>query len=78
MRWPFARAREDRSEDIEQLRLQAERARALVEESREMVLVLDADDRVIAASREARRGLDGVAEGRPVPAELLSGAGRHG
>jgi two-component system, OmpR family, phosphate regulon sensor histidine kinase PhoR len=76
MRSFFARGREEHGEDIEALRLQAERARMLVEESREMLLVLDADSRVIAASRRAREGLDGVAEGRAVPAELLDG-GRH-
>jgi two-component system phosphate regulon sensor histidine kinase PhoR len=77
MRWFFARDREEHGEDTEALRLQAERARMLVEESREMVLVLDADDRVIAASRRAREGLDGVAEGRPAPRELLEGDSRH-
>jgi signal transduction histidine kinase len=77
MRWPFARAREDRGEDIEDLQLRAERARALVEESREMLLVLDDQNRVLAASRAAREGLDGVAEGRPVPEELLGGEGRR-
>jgi two-component system phosphate regulon sensor histidine kinase PhoR len=74
MRWPFAR-REERFEDIEQLRLHAERARALVEESREMLVVLDAENRVIAASRAAREGLDGVAEGRVLPQELFDGDG---
>jgi two-component system, OmpR family, phosphate regulon sensor histidine kinase PhoR len=77
MRWPFARGREEHSEDIDALRVQAERARLLVEESREMLLVLDADNRVIAASRRAREGLDGIAEGRPAPSELLEGDGRH-
>jgi two-component system, OmpR family, phosphate regulon sensor histidine kinase PhoR len=76
VRWPFARAREDRGEDTDELRLRAERARALVEESREMLLVVDPDDRVLAASRAARRGLDGIEEGRRVPDELL-GEGRH-
>ena len=75
MRWFFARSREEHDEDIEALRLQAERARRLVEESREMLLVLDADDRVIAASRRAQEGLDGIAEGRPAPTELLEGEG---
>ncbi len=75
MRWPFTKAREEPTEDIEGLRLRAERARSLVEESREMLLVLDAENRVIAASREAREGLDGIAEGRPVPEELLGGEG---
>src|SRR5918992_1924589 len=77
MRWFFARVREEHGEDTEALRLQAERARMLVEESREMLLVLDADNRVIAASRRAREGLDGIAEGRPPPAELLEGDRRH-
>ena len=54
--------REEHGEDTEALRLQAERARMLVEESREMLLVLDAENRVIAASRRAREGLEGVAE----------------
>lgn len=77
MRWFLARDREEHGEDIEALRLQAERARLMVEESREMLVVLDAGNRVIAASRRAREGLDGIAEGRPVPSELLEGDGRH-
>ena len=77
MKWPFARARGASAEDDRALRLEAERARKLVEESREMMLVLDSENRVIAASRRAREGLDGVAEGRPVPPELLEGGGRH-
>ena len=76
MKWPFVRAR-DVADDLGALRLEAERARKLVEESREMMLVLDADDRVIAASKRARQGLDGIVEGRPVPAELLEGGGGH-
>ena len=42
-----------------------------------MLLVLDAEDRIVAASRAARQGLDGIAEGRTVPGELLGGEGRH-
>ncbi len=42
-----------------------------------MLLVLDADDRVIAASRAAREGLGGVIEGQPVPDVLLGGEGRR-
>src|SRR5918993_2811478 len=77
MRWFFARDREEHGEDTEALRLQAERARMLVEESREMLLVLDAENRVVAASRRAREGLDGIAEGRHVPDELLEGTRGH-
>ncbi len=42
-----------------------------MEESREIVVVLDEDERVIAASRRARESLDGLEDGAPVPAELL-------
>ena len=77
MKWPFARARRVAAEDELALRVEAERARKLVEESREMMLVLDSQDRVLAASRRAREGLDGLTEGGPVPAELLEGGGGH-
>ena len=53
------------------LRLEAERGRKLVEESLEIVLVLDADDRVVAASRRAREALPAVEEGALVPDEVL-------
>jgi two-component system, OmpR family, phosphate regulon sensor histidine kinase PhoR len=49
----------------------AERGRILIEESRELVVVLDADRRVIAASRRARESLEGVDEGTPFPERLL-------
>jgi two-component system phosphate regulon sensor histidine kinase PhoR len=49
----------------------AARGRVLVEESPEMVLVLDERDIVVAASRRARDSLRGVVEGDPVPDELL-------
>jgi two-component system, OmpR family, phosphate regulon sensor histidine kinase PhoR len=77
MKWPFARGRRVAADQEQALRVEAERARKLVEESREMMLVLDSENRVIAASRRALEGLDGVAEGRPVPAELLAGSSRH-
>ncbi len=51
----------------------AARARALVEESREAVVVLDADDHVLLASRRARQALDGIREGDRLPPALLSG-----
>ena len=41
------------------LRLEAERGRLLVEESREIVVVLDHEGRVVAASRRARELLEG-------------------
>src|SRR5215210_5471015 len=60
----------------EEERAAAERGRVLVEESREIVLVLDAADTVVAASRRAREALPGVELGQPVPDELLEDAGR--
>lgn len=49
------------------------RGRALIEESREAVVVLDDDDRVLLASRRARQTLDGLREGAPLPRGLLAG-----
>ena len=54
-------------------RVEAARGRALVEESREVVLVLDEAHRVVAASRRAREELPSVEPGEPVPEELLVG-----
>ncbi|MGE5690001.1 MAG: sensor histidine kinase [Pseudomonadota bacterium] len=55
----------------EDLRVEAERGRVLVEESREIVVVLDEEGRVLAASRRARETVDGLAEGAPLPQGLL-------
>jgi signal transduction histidine kinase len=51
--------------------VEAARGRYLVEESPEIVLVLDENDVVVAASRRARESLAGMSEGEPVPPELL-------
>ena len=59
-----------------ELRLEAARAGRLVEESREIVVVLDSNRRVIAASRRAREALEGVEEGVPFPEELTRTGGR--
>ena len=56
---------------LDELRLEARRGRALVEESREIVVVLDEHDRVVAASRRARELLGGLEEGAEAPASLL-------
>jgi signal transduction histidine kinase len=55
----------------DELRAEAERGRILVEESREIVVVLDEEQRVIGASRRARQSLQGLEEGRPLPPELV-------
>ncbi len=52
--------------------MDAERGRVLLEESRELVVVLDDADCVVAASRRAREAIDGLAEGRPLPESLLA------
>jgi len=53
--------------------VEAIRGRTLVEESREAVVVLDDDDRVVLASRRARQTIDGIREGEHVPPDLLTG-----
>jgi len=57
-------------------RADVERARALIEESREIVVVLDESRRVVTASRRARESLDGLVEGSVFPDELLHLGGR--
>jgi signal transduction histidine kinase len=52
-----------------------ERGRILLEESREMVVVLDDRDVVLAASKRARESLDGLVEGEPLPVHLPGPAG---
>ena len=56
---------------MENAELEAERGRRLLEESSEIVLVVDEDDRLIAASRRARETLDGLVPGQAVPEQLL-------
>ena len=57
----------------EEVDADAVRGRALVEESREAVVVLDDADRVLVASRRARQALEGIREGEPLPPGLLTG-----
>jgi two-component system phosphate regulon sensor histidine kinase PhoR len=56
---------------MEKPELEAERGRRLLEESPEIVLVLDDEDRLVAASRKARETLEGLVPGKPVSGELL-------
>ena len=53
------------------MQLAAARAAQLIEESREIVLVLDEDRRVVAASRRAREAIEGLHEGATLPAGLM-------
>jgi two-component system, OmpR family, phosphate regulon sensor histidine kinase PhoR len=59
------------SDELTALRVAAERAHVLIEESREIVVVLDGDRRVLAASRRAREALEGLREGAPLPEGVL-------
>jgi two-component system, OmpR family, phosphate regulon sensor histidine kinase PhoR len=58
-------------ESPEKLELEAKRGRALLEESSEIVLLLDDEDRLVGASRRARETLGGLEVGQPLPKELL-------
>jgi two-component system, OmpR family, phosphate regulon sensor histidine kinase PhoR len=51
--------------------LDAERGRRLLEESPELVLLIDAEGRLVRASRRARETLGWLTEGETVPEELL-------
>ena len=51
--------------------LDAERGRVLIEESREIVVVLDAEGRVVTASRRARELFQGLPEGEVPPDAVL-------
>jgi two-component system phosphate regulon sensor histidine kinase PhoR len=69
----------DESEQrFEELEIEAERARVIIEESRENVVVIDADLRVIAASRRARESIEGLEPGSSLTVELLEGKHGHG
>jgi signal transduction histidine kinase len=69
----------DESEQrFEELEIEAERARVIIEESRENVVVIDADLRVIAASRRARESIEGLEPGSSLTVELLEGKHSHG
>ncbi len=52
---------------------EAIRGRTVVEESREAVIVLDDEDRVLLASRRARQSIEDIREGDVVPPDLMAG-----
>src|SRR5262245_61916054 len=56
---------------MENPELEAERGRRLLEESSDIVLVLDSEDRLVVASRRARETLDGLVPGEVVPEPFL-------
>jgi two-component system phosphate regulon sensor histidine kinase PhoR len=53
--------------------VEAERGRILIEESREMIVVLADDDTVLAASKRARESHETLREGRPLPQGVMRG-----
>ena len=70
----FGAAKADIEAEARALRIEAERARVLVEESMEIVIVLDSELNVLTASRRAREAIDGLADGLPLPTEILTGS----
>jgi signal transduction histidine kinase len=70
----FGAAKADIEAEARALRIEAERARVLVEESMEIVIVLDSELNVLAASRRAREAIDGLADGHPLPTPVLKGS----
>jgi two-component system, OmpR family, phosphate regulon sensor histidine kinase PhoR len=70
------RSRTPAVQPAEPPRADLERARVLIEESREIIVVLDESRRVVTASRRARESLDGLVEGSVLPDELLHLGGR--
>jgi two-component system phosphate regulon sensor histidine kinase PhoR len=62
----FRRRRESAEPGLE-LRLAAARGRVLIEQSREVVIVLDPRGRVLDASRRAWESVEGLARGEPLP-----------
>jgi signal transduction histidine kinase len=61
----------ERGTESAEMERAAARAAQLIEESREIVLVLDAERRVVAASRRAREAIEGLSEGATLPPGLL-------
>jgi two-component system phosphate regulon sensor histidine kinase PhoR len=72
----FGAGKTDLEDQNRALRVEAERARILIEESRENVVVVDADLRVLAASRRARESIEDLKAGEVLTIELLEG--KHG
>lgn len=71
MRLPFRNRPPKPEVSLAELRVEASRGRALVEESREIVVVLDEAGRVLGASRRARESFPGLHEGADAPEALL-------
>ena len=62
---------DDRRAEPTDTQAAADRAGILIEESREIVVVLDEERRVVGASRRAREAMEGLQEGAPLPEGVL-------
>jgi two-component system, OmpR family, phosphate regulon sensor histidine kinase PhoR len=71
--WPFRRRSSEGDPEQEAMAVQAARGRALIEQSREIVVVLDDERRVVASSRRAREALAGLEHGEPLPEQATDG-----
>jgi signal transduction histidine kinase len=59
--------------EADAMAVEAARGRAAIEESREIMVVLDQDGRVVAASRRARQAIPELTAGRMLPESALRG-----
>jgi two-component system, OmpR family, phosphate regulon sensor histidine kinase PhoR len=71
LRW--WRRNPDAESEANAVAVDAARGREVIEQSREIVVVLDDERRVVAASRRARESLPGLQEGEPLPARAADG-----
>ena len=67
VKWFRAAQEPRRGAESERMAVEAARGRALIEESREVVVVLDGERRVVAASRRARESLENLEIGQALP-----------
>ena len=72
---PLNRRGDTDDENEARLRSDAERGRLVLERSPELVVLLDEEGRVLAASRRARATLEGLAEGVHLPAGVADADG---
>jgi signal transduction histidine kinase len=70
------RRRKESTEPGLELRLAAARGRVLIEQSREVVIVLDLQGRVLDASRRAWESVEGLARGEPLPQGSMTSEAR--
>jgi two-component system, OmpR family, phosphate regulon sensor histidine kinase PhoR len=67
------RRRRERPDPAPELRVAAERGRVLIDQSREVVIVLDSENRVLDASRRAWESIEGLERGESLPEGVNGG-----